>query len=155
MLLHKFFSKVSKLYDTGVSPLILNRVKSFSQTDAKITSVSITISKVLRALGQLDVIKASEPDRIPNLIPSPVTSLYGKCFAAESFPKACKITQVVSVPKAEPKLTVWDRPISLLRCVGNVYESVINKNLNQYIEPHLFLADMQYGFHRNGLNWTV
>ena len=113
---------------------------------------------MFRTLSQLDVIKASVSDTIPNLIlkrcapelAGPLTSLYKKCFAAGSFPKAWKTAYVAPVPKAEFDLTIVGlyRPISMLSCVKKVYESVITKNLYQYLESHTLLADMQYGFHR-------
>ena len=57
---------------------------------------------------------------------------------------------MVPVPKAESDLTNVGsyRPISLLSCVGQVYESVINKTLYQHLESHRLLADTQYGFCR-------
>ena len=115
-------SKVSQLDESGVSP-----PPFLPRTNAQITSVNISISKMLRALGQRDVTKALGPNMIPNLIlkryapklAGPLASLYRKCFAAGSFPKTWKTAYVVPVPKVESDLTNAGshRPISMLSCV--------------------------------------
>jgi hypothetical protein len=151
--LAKAFAEFSNLDDDG------REVPKFSdRTDTVLERVNFSAPKILRILQHLDVTKATGPDNIPNVVlkscsaelAGPLSLLFRLCFCSGTFPRTWKSAHVIPTlkPEGDPTSVGSYRPISLLSCVGKVYESVSNKTLHQYLESNDLLGDRQNGFRR-------
>ena len=56
--------------------------------------------------------------------------------------------EVVTIPKKgkDPKTPQYRRPISLLSCLGKVYERILLKGLNSQVTANNLVPDVQFGF---------
>ncbi|GBN68186.1 putative RNA-directed DNA polymerase from transposon BS [Araneus ventricosus] len=66
------------------------------------------------------------------------------------FPKCWKTAVVIPIPKPNFDLTLPQnyRPISLLSCMSKVFESVLLKRLNQFLDDNNIITSEQFGFRK-------
>lgn len=111
---------------------------------------------VLRIISNLRTKKACGPDGISNILIknlpnnaiSFLTGIFNECLKLGYFPKAWKVARVVAIPKPnkDPTLASNYRPISLLNCVGKVFEALILTKLLEYADDNSILINQQFGF---------
>ncbi|GBN27536.1 putative RNA-directed DNA polymerase from transposon BS [Araneus ventricosus] len=67
------------------------------------------------------------------------------------FPQCWKTAVVVPIPKPDQDLNLLQnyRPISLLSSLSKVYESVLLKRLNQFLDNNNIIISEQFGFRKN------
>lgn len=84
-------------------------------------------------------------------LPQYLFSLYDACLKEKCFPEEWKRARVVVLRKSPDKdredVRSY-RPISLLACLGKVYESVLIKRLNECINNGSGMNEAQYGFRK-------
>ena len=99
--------------------------------------------------------KASGPDLIsPRLLKEgceilsrPLTKIFNLCLSSSYFPLIWKQANVVPVHKKGDKTNVSNyRPISLLSCIGKIFEKCVFKHLHNYIVFNNLLSPVQSGF---------
>ena len=148
------FAANSTLDDNGRSP------PDFPlRTPTSIKLPVITPRKVVGIIVNLDINKASGPDRILVVvlkkccpeISSILSRLFNFYLAESIFPSSWKLAHVVSVfksagDKSQPSNYM---PISLISVVGKVFECFLNQSLLEYLESNNLLSDAQYGFRRS------
>lgn len=79
-----------------------------------------------------------------------ITALFNKAFSLGHFAQAWKHANVKMVPKPgknKNEAKNW-RPISLLSCLGKLFERVVTNRLSQYLESKKLLSPFQSGFRR-------
>ena len=121
------------------------------------SKIHFRTSEVKRLLSRLDTTKASGPDGIPckvlkqcaSELAEPVTKLFRLIFQSGHQPTSWKTASVIPIHKRASKSVAKNyRPVSLLCVLSKVFESVINKQLTNYLERNHLLSDSQFGFRR-------
>ena len=120
----------------------------------------ITIEELDKALTRTKNTSPGE-DEIPylilkNLHPNmkrELLNIYNQCFFTGEFPRAWKEGLIVPIGKPlKPKTQVESyRPITLLSCMGKLYERIIQRRLEFIAEKDNYLSQTQCGF-RKGLS---
>ena len=72
------------------------------------------------------------------------------CIKHSYFPNSFKCAKVVPILKKgkENKLACSYRPISLLSCLGKIWEKVLVKRINEFTEENNVINKEQYGFRK-------
>ena len=81
-----------------------------------------------------------------------ITSLFQRCIDLEYFPTVWKAARVVLVPKpGKDNYTEFSsyRPISLLPCLGKMFEKILAEWLDQHLEDNSLINSNQFGFRKN------
>ncbi|GBM30453.1 hypothetical protein AVEN_203024-1 [Araneus ventricosus] len=70
-----------------------------------------------------------------------------KCY----FPQCWKTAVIIPIPKPDQNLDLPQnyRPISLPSSLSKVYESVLLKRLNQFLDNNNIIISEQFGFRKN------
>ena len=145
------FSLNSNLDDLGVSLPVFP-----SRTNLKLLNISVTPKMVRKVVMNLDLSKASGPDRIPVLVLKNcepelsyiLAELFNKCLKESCFPDCWKVSSVVPVFKnvGERSTAKNYRPVSLLSVVSKVFEKLVNNSIVDHLEKCGLFSDFQYGF---------
>jgi len=77
-----------------------------------------------------------------------ITKIYNGCIKIGYFPSTLKLAKVIPIPKPgkDLKLPSSYRPISLLSCLGKLFEKVIHIRLNAFVMERNIIAKEQFGF---------
>ena len=127
-----------------------------SETPA-VTRIHFRADTVRRQLARRDSSKATGPDNIPARVlkecatelAGPRARLFSLSFSAGHQPQAWKVARVVPVYKKSSKSAETNyRPVSLLSICSKVMESIINRQLMNFLEGQNLLSPRQFGFRR-------
>jgi len=149
-LLNRSFSAFSTVETShGILPPV---VRPQHRTLCKVT---VSEKETLEMIRSLNPNKAMGPDEIsPRLLkkcghelaPS-LTKLFNLSLEKGQFPALWKIANVIPLyKKGDPSDANNYRPVSLLSCVGKVFERIIFKNVFNYFREHLLVSIHQSGF---------
>ena len=148
-LLNSYFCEQSNIDDSHASlPVLEPPVNVLNHID-------ISVSDTEDILKLLNCNKASGPDLIsPRLLKEgceilsrPLTKIFNLCLRSSYFPLIWKQANVVPVHKKGDKTNVSNyRPISLLSCIGKIFEKCVFKHLHNYIVFHNLISPVQSGF---------
>jgi Reverse transcriptase (RNA-dependent DNA polymerase). len=74
--------------------------------------------------------------------------IYNSALKLQHFPETWKKADVVTIPKQgkDPKFPQNRRPISLLSCLGKVYEKIILERFKKFVFTNNLIPDEQFGF---------
>lgn len=77
-----------------------------------------------------------------------LTLIFNACIKTGFFPDAFKCAKVIPIPKPgkNSKLCSNYRPISLLSCLGKIFEKIISNRINNFISCNDILPQEQFGF---------
>ena len=123
--------------------------------DHALDRVRLSVDDVTKAINSLNNNKAVGPDLIHNrllksacsVIAEPLTCFFNKCLMESIFPNPWKIAHVTPLHKKGPKeLCTNYRPISLLSCVGKLFETCIHRHVLQFLTVNNILTQSQSGF---------
>ena len=112
---------------------------------------------VRRVLAQLDSSKATGPDGISarvlkecsDVLAAPVSRLFQLLMKKGVQPDIWKLASVVPVHKRASRSILKNyRPVSLLCILSKVMETLVNRQVVNYLERHQLLSPHQYGFRR-------
>lgn len=85
--------------------------------------------------------------RVVDCFAQPLTYCINKCLVNGVFPEILKVSRVVPVYKKGPTDCPSSyRPISLIPIFSKIFESVIHKQLLDYINEYNIISDAQFGF---------
>ena len=149
-LLNEYFVSISTMEDNGI-----DLPEMEYRTDEILHDINIDIEAVLDILKILKIGKASGADKIShqmlkytaNSVARPLMILFNKCLECGIFPQTWKKAIVMPLYKKDEKHFPSNyRPISLLSCVGKVFERIIFKNIHNFLLDHSLIYDMQSGF---------
>ena len=132
------------------------------RTMDKLSTVHFRRVNVRKELRRLNTAKASGPDDIPahvlkscaDELSHPLTKLFSLCFRKQIQPCQWKCARAVPVYKKKSRSLPQNyRPVSLLSIISKVMESIVNRQLLNFLESRGVLSPRQFGF-RNGLGTT-
>jgi len=77
-------------------------------------------------------------------------NFYNYCWATGIFPQLWKSGIVIALPRQSDAINVNEfRPISLLLCVGKLFEKIISERLRFFMERSGIFNNSQFGFRTN------
>lgn len=110
--------------------------------------------EIQKCILNLKTRKAPGPDNISNLLIKNLpqksivllTKIFNTCFTLNYFPSVWKTAKVIPIHKPGKDTTIPTsyRPISLLPCLGKLFEKIIYTRLTRFSEN--MLLDEQFGF---------
>jgi hypothetical protein len=153
--LNNYFSKQSTLDDMPNTDSLPN----FEYlTSTRIMDISVTEEQTLKVLQSLNVNKACGPDGIGNKllknislsIARPLSLLFNNSLTEGKFPTQWKFANVTAIFKKSDSSDVRNyRPVSLLSCLGKVFERVVYNKLYNYLDGHKLLTERNSGFKKS------
>ncbi|PJE78524.1 hypothetical protein CI610_02532 [invertebrate metagenome] len=151
-LLNNYFSSVC----TQSENVIDKELPFFEKrTDSILSEIHIVSSEVEDIIKILDVKKASGPDgishRMLQLLSSeisiPLSFIFNYSLSSCIFPESWKIAHVMPIFKANDASIVSNyRPISLLSCIGKLFERVVYKHIYIFLIENDLIYKYQSGF---------
>ena len=94
--------------------------------------------------------------KLPCHCVSHLVTVYNSALRLQHFPDSWKKAEVVTIPKKgkDPKILQNRRTISLLSCLGKVYERILLNRLNSQVIANSLVPDEQFGFMPGRLTTT-
>ena len=149
-LLNDYFTSISNIDDSNISlPTFV------SKTDAVLNNVLITEQEITDILKCLITKKANGPDNISHTllkatassICKPLCLLFNRSIQDGTYPNSWKTAFVMPLfKKGDRDLTSNYRPISLISCVGKVFERLVFKNIYNHLHFNNLIYNKQSGF---------
>ena len=149
-MFNEYFCSVTNLDDSN------HNLPPFDQrTDSRLDNAVITEQEITEIIKLLDPKKASGPDDFSHILLQnvctelsvPLKLLFNKSIALGKFPKQWKHAHVLPIFKKGDKSSPTNyRPISLLSCIGKVFERVMFKYIYNHLHSNSLLYDLQSGF---------
>lgn len=86
--------------------------------------------------------------RLPESVMQYLANIFNACFALGYFPERFKFAKVKPLPKngKDPREPTSYRPISLLSCIGKLFEKTIHARLLRHATENNLINQNQYGF---------
>ena len=121
----------------------------------EIQMIHITAREVKEEISKLNLNKATGPDKIHNrlllaandIISTPLSEFFNRCLTLGKFPDSWKLANVTPIYKKGNKDECSNyRPISLLSCVGKLFERCVHKHVYSFIINNNILTPAQSGF---------
>ena len=120
------------------------------------TDRHVSFTDVHRVISKLKIKKAPGLDKIPNVLlkrmpdsgKELLTKIINACIDLTYFPthfKVAKITPILKLAK-DPKCAANYRPISLLSCLGKVFERLLHTKLSSFLTEQSIVNAKQFGF---------
>jgi hypothetical protein len=118
-------------------------------------TIILSTNDVANAIRSLKSNKAVGPDLIhnrilkaaSNYITEPLTRYFNRCLSESKFPDPWKVAHVTPLyKKGQRELCSNYRPISLLSCVGKMFESCVQKHIFAFLKENTILTSSQSGF---------
>ena len=158
------------IYDTKKKAICFNNFfKSQSQVlndddplptipfkDSTLLSINLTVDDVSTSIKELNPNKAVGPDMIHNsllikacsIIAQPLTILFNRSLAEGVFPQIWKEAHITPIYKLKGDKSSCSnyRPISLLSCVGKLFEKCVQKYVLEYLRTNEIITNSQSGF---------
>merc|ERR1712015_315561 len=117
-----------------------------------------TVEEVLQHLRRCKTNSAAGHDgvgynllkRVPPSYMAYITKMFGACLRIGYFPREWKHAKTIMVPKPDKDLSQAKnyRPISLLSCLGKLFERLLAGRLSGHLEEKGFFNKNQSGFRR-------
>ena len=148
-LLNEYFCEQSNVDDSNAS------LPPFEPPRSNLDNITITNEDVLDVLKLLNTSKASGPDFVhakllkegANILSKHLCKLFNMSLSSSYFPNKWKLGNVVPVFKKGDKTDPANyRPISLLCCMGKVFEKCVFKYLHNYLNSENLITKVQSGF---------
>ena len=148
-LLNEYFCEQSNVDDSNAS------LPPFEPPRSNLDNITITNEDVLDVLKLLNTSKASGPDFVhakllkegANILSKHLCKLFNMSLSSSYFPNKWKLGNVVPVCKKGDKTDPANyRPISLLCCMGKVFEKCVFKYLHNYLNSENLITKVQSGF---------
>ncbi|CAG9138207.1 unnamed protein product, partial [Plutella xylostella] len=133
-------------------------VKSFLQSDLQLSPPikSCTPRELKGIIRELqlkkapgyDLITAEVLQQLPTKVLVFLTTLFNSMLRIGYFPNQWKVSQITMILKAgkPPHQTSSYRPISLLPLLSKLFEKVISRRLNRWLEDNRIIPQHQFGF---------
>ena len=149
-LLKDYFCSVSNIDDSNCD------LPDFTErTNNSLAEIKISKQEIQDIIKNLDPKKAKGPDNISHTVLSlapvelsvPLEILFNRSLSEGCFPNIWKLAHVIPIFKKGDKSQPSNyRPISLLSCVGKVFERVVFKHMYNYLHTNKLLYKFQSGF---------
>ena len=148
--LNYFFIQQGNLINAETDPL-----PHVERKDTEIREIILKEFEVKKAMTNLNPNKASGPDEINNkmlitaadIISTPLTKYFNRCLSQGKFPQKWKMANVSPIHKKGKKDECNNyRPISLLSCLGKLFERCVHSHLYNFITTNNLITKCQSGF---------
>ena len=119
------------------------------------TEMVLTVEEVMKEIKVLKQNKAVGPDQIHNkllvaaadIIADPLTKFFNRCLDNSIFPKIWKTAYVTPIYKKGNRDECTNyRPVSLLSCVGKLFERCVHVHMNTFFTQNKLIISAQSGF---------
>ncbi len=151
-LFNEYFVKQSTIEETEEE---CEKLKSPIIPENTLNEIQIDEQTVKDILKNLKPNKASGPDRInPRTLKKTAEALspilvkfFNKCLEMEQFPDKWKLANIIPIHKKGSHDQVGNfRPISLLSCLGKVFERCVAKYLLNFFKDHKIISRAQAAY---------
>lgn len=149
-LLNTYFCSISNINDNGIDPPNFE-----SRTNSIFNHPEITESEVSDVLKILKLGKACGSDLVShnmlkntaNTINRPLKILFNMSLRNRCFPSSWKEATVIPLFKKGDRHEVSNyRPVSLISCLGKVFERIVFKHMYNYLLENNLFYNLQSGF---------
>lgn len=116
-------------------------------------------TEILDELKKLPNGKAPGPDGFVNeyikaviqINPKTIANLYNSCLYENNYPARRKIANLVLIHKSgrPPEYPSAYRPLCMLNTVGKIFERILVRRLNGFLDHSNALCESQYGFRKH------
>ena len=149
-IFNEYFIKQSTIPDSD------DIVPDIEVGDQIIPQLIITESLVSKIIRNLDLNKSTGPDQVHNkmllkavnIISQPMALLFNRSIEEGKFPKIWKTAHVTPIYKLKGDKSSCNsyRPISLLSCIGKVFERCVHGHVFHFLRTYDILTISQSGF---------
>lgn len=150
ILLNEYFCSISNVNDDGIHPPNFE-----NRTDSRFNVPQLTEMEISDILKNLKLGKASGSDMISHnmlkhtadTINRPLKTLFNMSLSTQCFPSLWKEATVIPLFKKGDRHQVSNyRPVSLISCLGKVFERVVFKHMYNYLLNENLFYNLQSGF---------
>ena len=101
-----------------------------------------------RSAAGLDGVGYALLKKAPNSYLAYIAKFFGACMGIGYFPKAWKHAKVIMIPKPNKDASIAKnyRPISLLSCIGKLFERLLAGRISKYLEKKGLFNKNQSGY---------
>ena len=157
-LFNDFFTSVSSRIHDSIPPPISEDEFSYYLQDIQVTTQfefsPIQIEEIENTILSLKENKShisTYPNKslkiISNLVSPLLSIILNKSLTTGCFPKSLKTARVVPIFKAGDRSNLNNyRPISILPIFSKIFERIVHKQLQSYLDHFKFLVSSQFGF---------
>lgn len=143
--LNRKFTASSQLPRNNTLPLPFNNTEdAFSMANVDMFTVGNAVFSIKSKSVGLDNI---HPDFIKILLPyilRPITHIFNLILTSSTYPSQWKQSKIIPIHK---KGTASEyRPIAILPFLSKVFESIVSKDIRNYVESKKLLSPLQSGF---------
>ncbi len=148
--MNDYFASISNTLDINGPPTYIAK-----RCQSTLGNIHVHIQEVRDIIKSLAINKASGPDKISHKllkltsdsICKPLCILFNISISNNHFPSNWKLAHVMPIYKKGEKSVMSNyRPISLISCVGKLFERVVYKHLSNYFLSNRLLYKYQSGF---------
>lgn len=142
--------------DWEFEEIVEDSVAQILQSPTHSPALYTSSQEIMRIIKNLSSKKAPGPDNIknavikklPNKCIGILTSIINACLRQFYFPTYWKRAIVILIHKTGSDKTFPEnyRPISLLSCIGKIYEAIILNEINYVVDVNNLLPNEQFGF---------
>lgn len=77
----------------------------------------------------------------------PLTHIYNHCITTSEFPSLWKVGRIIPIAKSSSAACPNDyRPVSILSVLAKIFESLMSKQITEYLDANTLLSPFQSGF---------
>ncbi|GFW56158.1 probable RNA-directed DNA polymerase from transposon X-element [Trichonephila clavipes] len=157
--LESSFQENPEPYDDDFIDLVEEKIGSYMDRNARRHTAPLTSpEEVMDIILNLNNKKAPGKDGIKNIalksLPlnaiTYITKIFNRSLQFNYFPKEWKHAQITVLPKPkkDTKFAENYRPISLLSCLGKIYEKIILTRIIDHCDRNTIIPDFQHAFRK-------
>ena len=126
--------------------------------EPKLTSIAFRSSELKKILDDLDAHGSVDPNglfpslfkRFSSILAPKLAVLFRLTIQSGAFPNCWKIASITPIPKEGASCNAKDyRPISITPILSKVFEKLLARRLNSFIETEGILPSTQFGYRKN------
>ncbi len=134
--LNKYFATISNLQEKDINLPLLHK-----QSNSTINSIQLSEDEIKDIIKNIPINKATGPDKISHKllkhiclsVAKPITILFSMSLTESVYPTKWKLAHVLPLfKKGDKTITFNYRPISLISCVGKLFERAVFKHISNY-----------------------
>ena len=126
-------------------PTIVNSMVLNKATDAEVLRVILSLKRANKQFD-LSVVVLKEGAHVFSAF---IAKIFNQSITENCYPTLLKIARVVPIYKSGERTNVKNfRPISVLPVLNKIFETLLFKRLNSFVENNSVLNDFQHGFRR-------